>query len=222
MSSGMMMRAVLAGLLLASSALAPAKDKIPDVTHDGLERVPSEKVQVVYKRPGVDFSQYKRVALLDCEVAFRKNWQREHSAHGLRVTSKDMERIKQGLADDFRAIFTDELQKTSGYPLVTEAAEDVLVLRPAIVNLDVAAPDVMTAGRSRSFATSAGEMTLYIELYDSVSGEILARVIDAREAPDSGRMEWQTSVSNRAEADRMLRKWAVLARQALDRAHGKP
>lgn len=222
MSRGMMKRAVMAGLLLASATLALAKDDLPDMSHDGLERVPSEKVQVVYRRPGVDFSQYKRVALLDCQVAFRKNWQREHSSLGLRVTSKDMERIKQGLADDFRAIFTEELQKNSGYPLVTEAAEDVLVLRPAIVNLDVAAPDVMTAGRSRSFATSAGEMTLYLELYDSVSGEILGRVIDAKEARDSGYMQWQTSVSNRAEAERMLRKWAVLARQGLDRAHGKP
>lgn len=221
MSRGMMMRAVLAGLLLASGTLALARDDLPDTSHDGLERVPSEKVQVVYKRPGVDFSQYKRIALLDCEVAFRKNWQREHTVSGMRVSTKDMERIKKALAEDFRAIFSEELQKNGGYELVNEAADDVLVLRPAIVNLDVAAPDVMTAGRSRSFATSAGEMTLYLELYDSVSGEILGRVIDAKEARDSGYMQWQTSVSNRAEAERMLRKWAVLARQGLDRAHGK-
>jgi hypothetical protein len=33
-----------------------------------------------------------------------------------------------------------------------------------------------------------------------------------------GFMTWQSSVTNRSEADRMLKKWAGLARAALDRA----
>ncbi len=34
-------------------------------------------------------------------------------------------------------------------------------------------------------------------------------------------MMWQNSVTNRAEADRMLRKWAVLLHEALDRARAQ-
>ena len=57
--------------------------------------------------------------------------------------------------------------------------------------------------------------------YDGASGEILVRAVDPKEARDNGRMMWQTSVTNRAEADRMLRKWAVLLREALDRARAQ-
>ena len=56
-----------------------------------------------------------------------------------------------------------------GYPVVEEAADDVLLLRPAIVNLDVAAPETSRMSRGRSYVDSAGQMTLYIELYDSVT-----------------------------------------------------
>jgi hypothetical protein len=131
-----------------------------------------------------------------------------------------MEKIKTGLAADLRKIFTEELQK-GGYEVVQEGGDDVLVLRPAIIDLDVAAPDTMEPGRSRSFSTSAGAMTLYLEVYDGASGEILVRAVDPKEARDNGRMMWQTSVTNRAEADRMLRKWAVLLREALDRARAQ-
>jgi hypothetical protein len=212
-------RLMLGVVLLAGGTLASAKDELPDITHDGLERVQSKNVAVVYRLPGADFSQYKRVAIADCAVAFRKNWQRDHSSGGTRVSTREMERIKKEIADEFRIVFSDELQNNGGYEVVSELGEDVLLLRPAIVNLDVAAPDTMSAGRSRSYATTAGEMTLYLELYDGFSGEILGRVVDRQRGRDPGFMQWQTSVSNKAEADRMLRKWAVLARKGLDRVH---
>ncbi len=67
----------------------------------------------------------------------------------------------------------------------------------------------------------AGALTLALEVYAGASGEILVRAVDPKEARDNGRMMWQTSVTNRAEADRMLRKWAVLLREALDRARAQ-
>ena len=33
-----------------------------------------------------------------------------------------------------------------------------MIVRPAIINLDVTAPDTPTAGRSRTYSSSAGEM----------------------------------------------------------------
>ncbi len=207
---------VFACAAMLASALALAADP-PSVSHDGLELVKSAKVQTLYRRPGATLSGYTKVALLDCEVAFRKNWQRDQSSSGQRVTSADMDRIRTSLAADFRKVFTEELGK-GGYAITDQAGDDVLVLRPAIVGLDVTSPDVRNAGRSRSFSTSAGEMTLLVELFDGATGEIIARAIDRQTARDTGRMMWQSSVSNRAEADRMLRKWAVLARESLDGA----
>ena len=59
-----------------------------------------------------------------------------------------------------------------------DADYDVLLRRPAIIDLDIAAPDTMSAGRSRTFTTSTGAATLYIELFDSASGASIGRAAD--------------------------------------------
>ncbi|HXV35632.1 MAG TPA: DUF3313 family protein, partial [Myxococcota bacterium] len=132
------------------------------------------------------------------------------------------ENIKKGLAAEFRKVFSEELEK-AGYPIASEPAEDVLLIRPAILDLDVAAPDLMTSARSESFTTSAGAMTLYAELYDSVSGEILARAMDRRQdsgAPGRG-LTWTTRGSNLSAARDILRRWAEVLVRRLDEIHGK-
>jgi hypothetical protein len=89
------------------------------------------------------------------------------------------------------------------------------VLRPALINIRVSAPDLMTAGRSTTYVQSAGEMTLYLELWDSATNTILARVVDAQADPQSyGQIS--SSVSNRAAADRLMQRWASELHKALD------
>ena len=63
-------------------------------------------------------------------------------------------------------------------------------------------------------------MTIYLELWDSTSNTILARVIDGKVDP---RVYGQrsSSVSNRAAAERMLRSWADELRTRLDLVRGK-
>jgi hypothetical protein len=209
-----MARRLCAALLMLAAGAAGAQSSEP--SFDGLQRVPSRDVEILFVKPGATLAQYRRVALLDCYVAFRKNWQRDR-APGTGVGTREMDRIKSDLADEFRKVFTAELQK-GGYEMATRGDEDVLILRPAIIDLDVTAPNSMAPGRQRTFATSAGSMTLYLEVYDGASGEILARVVDPQAGRDSGMIEWQTSVTNRAEADRIIGKWAALTRAALDRA----
>ena len=43
----------------------------PDVTEEGLHRVPDSKMALVYADPAADLSGYQRVRLLDTYVAFR-------------------------------------------------------------------------------------------------------------------------------------------------------
>lgn len=209
--------AAAAALVLPATALA--KDELPQQTEDGLVLQKGQAARILYVRPGVDFSRYKRIALLDCPVAFRKDWQRDHDTGASRVSPKEMEAMKTWLSAEFRKVFTDELQNKGGYAMVTEGGEDVLVLRPAIVDLDVTAPDTMSAGRSFTLSEGAGAMTLFLEFYDSVSGQILARAIDRKVSQGNGRIQWQTSVTNAAEADRMLRRWASALRERLDEVH---
>jgi hypothetical protein len=88
------------------------------------------------------------------------------------------------------------------------------------VNIQVSAPDLKAPGRSTTYAQSAGQMTLYLELWDAVSNTILARVIDAQADPTT-LTQRTSSVTNRAAADLILRSWADELRNKLDLARGK-
>jgi len=98
------------------------------------------------------------------------------------------------------------------------AGEDVLVIRPAIVDLDVEAPFTGSAG-SYSFTASAGSATLTLDLFDSVSGAVLAQAADRQVARhQQGALNFQraTRVSNRLDAERVLASWAEILRERLD------
>jgi hypothetical protein len=207
-------------ILGTASMVSIAKDKkeIPEYTVEGLKLVPNTKnIALVWAEPGANLSQYDRVYLTEPYVAFKKNWKREQNRGTLKVGSSDMERIKKNVADLFTEIFTEELAK-GGYTLANERAEDVLIVKPAIIDLDVNAPDVRTSGRTNTFTTSAGSMTLYLELYDSETGDLLAKALDPTADRDSGYMQWQTKVANYAAAKRMMRPWAEALRKGLDEA----
>lgn len=219
------MNRTLVSLTLLSSALllplAVTAEDWPEVTENGLHRVHGTEASVVYADPAADLSLYQRIKLQDATVAFKKNWLREHrsaSRSVLRVTSSDMEKIKKDLAELFHKEFTQALQE-SGYEVTDETASDVLLIKPSIINLDVNAPDTLSAGRSRSYTQSAGEMTLYVELYDSVTGDLLAKAQDRKKDRYSSYYTWTSSVTNKAAASRIIKGWAEILVNALNEAH---
>ena len=213
---------LLAAALLALSGPTTAKkQELPEVTEDGLHRVHDSKLAIVYAEPGASLAGYERVQLLDAYVAFKKNWERDQragSAQLLRNTSRDVENIKNRLADEFYTVFRQVLEE-GGYPVVDEAADDVLLIRPAIINLDVKAPDTPQAGRTMTYVSSAGEMTLYLEAYDSVTGDLIAKALDRKaDRRNDGFYTWSNSVTNRAAAQRILKGWATILLNALNEA----
>lgn len=215
------------GILLAilGGCATTNNDSLPAVTSDGLKRIDSKKVDALYWADGATLTGYDSVMLLDVPVAFRKNWMRDYNSTRVgvsdRVDEKDMDRIKSELSQAFRAEFTKTLQDR-GYKVVEQTGQSVLLLRPAITNLDARAPDLQTASMSRTYTADAGEMTLYMEFYDSVSSAKIGEVADHEDGMDSGQFMYANRVSNRADVERILRKWAGLLADALDEAHGKP
>lgn len=213
-----------AAAFIASPARA-AKDPPPEVSEDGLHLEKSTKTRLVYLKPGADFSQYQRVGILDCQVEFEKNWQRDfnESQVGLerRVSDSDAERIKTNLAAEFKKVFLEELGKNGGYEVSDVVAPDVLLLRPALLNVEVNAPDLMTPDMSATIVRSAGQMTLILELWDPESKTILARVMDA-EADREGFAQRANRVTNKAAADEILKRWADELRKHLDAVHAPP
>ena len=194
----------------------------PPKEWDGLARVSSKKLDHLYKLPEADFSGYKRVRLDPIEVEFDKNWKPNASERSpsRRLTDDDIVKIKQALAEEFRKVFTEELTR-NGYPIVNEDGEDVLRVSAAIVNLYITAPEKMSAGRSRTYTTSAGHATLVAELRDSVTGKLMARAVDSVQGRDTGSFQFTNSVTNMAAARNALGKWARILREGLDDATGR-
>ena len=213
---------VLTSIVSCSTTAPKESAELPDFTTDGLKRVSHpESLAVVYVEPGANVAQYNRVYITEPQVSFKKNWRRDQNAGtvGLsgKVSTSDMDRIKRKVAELFMEVFTEELA-AGGYELAHERGEDVLLVKPAIIDLDVNAPDITSSSRSRTYAETAGSMTLVIALYDSETDDLLAKALDPSADRNSPYMQWQSGASNRAAAKRMMKPWAEALRNGLDRA----
>lgn len=208
--------AVIASISIGTPAWA--KKDLPAVNDEGMVLVENSELASVYADPGADLGVYKRFILLDATVAFKKNWKRDQNfPNPLKVKTSDMVKIQDDVAELFREVFTKELVD-GGYAMADEPGPDVLLIKPAIVDLDVEAPDIQSSTRTYSYSRSAGEMTLNLELYDSVTDDKIVKATDRKKDPDYRRMEWRTSVSNRSDAKRMMTAWAKALRDLLDEA----
>jgi hypothetical protein len=212
-------------LLAAAVVSAPAHsasqaDFDAKMSHDGLARVNVKGLSVVYARPGATLAGYKRVKIDPVEVAFHKDWKPTRPGSRIAIGAQDLEPIRTGLAKLVQQQFVKELEAKGQYRVVNESGADVLRLRIYIVNLIVNAPANVSMGPARSFVMSAGEMTLFMELYDSETGQILARVVDRRQGRTDNMMTMSSRVTNIGEAEDIAAAWARILREALERAQG--
>jgi len=209
---------LLIASLLTVSSLCAAQEDGSELDTEGMQLIEDTNLALVYAQPGINWAQYSKIYMDEPFVAFKENWQRDQNRDNPGwITDADMEKIKIELSSLFMGVFTEALLE-GGYELVLEAGEDVLLIRPAIIGLDVVAPERNSTGLSRTYSESAGEMTLYLELYDSVSGEMLAKALDRKVDRHTGYFEWQNRVTNRAAANRILRVWANILKEGLDDA----
>ena len=205
---------ILFFIVASGASVADNNNDPPSKTTDGLELVKKTKHRLVYMAPDADISQYTSVSIVDCFVAFKKDWKRDYNRDSVslqrRVDDNDIDRIKKRLAAKFKEVFIEELTEEGKHEVVDHVGPEVLVLRPAIINLDVTSADTgMTSARSRSYNASAGQMTLYLEFYDSVTSTIFAKVMDAEADRGMGAsFQLSNSVTNTAAAERILRSWA--------------
>jgi hypothetical protein len=186
---------------------------------ENLVPVDDAQVAVAYIDPEADFSVFKRVMILDTFVSFRSGWQRDQrrGTRRTRISASDMDRIKSRVSELFNSVFIETLEADDGFEIVSEPDYDVLLVRAAIIDLDVTAPDTSTAGRSRTYTADSGAATLYIELFDSVSGQIIGRAFDRQGARNAGgMMRWSNRASNTADARRVFRGWANTFRGFLE------
>lgn len=138
------------------------------------------------------------------------------------ISDSDMEKMiaegKKLLTEEF----TKELTK-GGFAIATEIGPDVLVIRPSILNLDIYAPDPNnTAGMwTKTYTDGAGEATMVLELYDSVTRQLLVRAFDEKVGSMDGfgwRVGQRTQFTNINDARMAFGDWAIMLVEGLKRA----
>jgi len=63
-------------------------------------------------------------------------------------------------------------------------------------------------------------MTLVLQLFDSETGEVLARLVDKQESRISGPMMMTSAGFNASEGEAMATRWARILKRELDAAKG--
>ena len=201
------MALALAGAIRSSLPIVLAGE--PPAEWDGLVRTKHKQVDNFYVRPEANLSGYKRIRLDAADVSFAKDWKPNETRRdpSSRLNDQDIERIRSTVASEFDKVFREQLTK-AGYMLVDEDGEDVLRATPMIVNLYISAPDKMTPGRSTTYVSSTGQLTLVLALSDSVTGEHLVRAVDTHRGRNSGRFDISSGVNNLATARDAFNKWS--------------
>ena len=214
---------LLAGLTAgALTACASGPAMIEDgpgaeVTVDGLHKVANSAFRDAWVKPSADFRAYSAVVLDPVDISYRrkpKSTKYSTGSGNFALTDDQMARMKRY----FRDVFTAELTRSPHYGITDSAGPAVLRLTPSIIDLRVKVPTELTPDRGRIYVTNVGNMTLMLELRDSLSGELLARVADRREARISGGFDLRlsTSVSNTNAVKSVFRRWAEILRTRLD------
>lgn len=190
--------------LIAAAALLAAG--CIRTTVDTYRSVPDARADIAYVKPGVDFSRYRRLQTVPLEIYY-------------------YEGIAEPDPDDLatlRRIFRDAFLGRIGddYDIVDEPGSDVLQVRGSLVDLELTAvpDDLPLKGRAASLV-AAGQLTFFMELADSQTGEVLARAGDRERGPAeiagaATERDWE----NTREA---AARWAGMFRDFLDENLGR-
>ena len=203
--------------LLACAALLLAGcgySRIPEeVTDDGLVRVPSRAAGGVYRAPGAEFGQYKRLILEPPTIEFMPNWREQHPE----VSDREALRLRDEAVKLFHDEFKREFVDRGNYEFAETPGEDVLLVIPRVVDLDIPAPD---AGRDidvKTYTQGPVKMQVVGELRDASSNQLVGRVIvfEGQSQYSKYGMHQATRASNAHEMRLGFAKWSKIAHEAL-------
>ena len=215
--------ALLAGPAIAADS---AGNAAAGATGEGLLAVQSRTLDQVFVRPNVDLSSYRKIMVDPGKAELRKNWLRDTNSQrdpARWVTRTDAQEITDEAAKGLAPAVADVF-KRQGYEIVTTPGPGVLRLSPSVTDLYVNAPYLPAPGIQKTNVRDAGEATLNLDVRDSVSGTLLARIIDRSTAQEmrapataAGQLTANPadSVTNRFWFDALYRQWADYCRKVI-------
>lgn len=206
-------------LLAGCSTAPPTIQEGPnaEVSFDGLHAIDNSVFALAWADPEIDFSRYNKIIPGGAVLEFRAV---KKSSGAMRSRSSQSEfYIEQSARDELKEIaseiFDEELSNSTRFTVTDAPGQDVLVIRGALHDIVSNVPP-QTVGRSEVFLSSVGEITLIIEVVDSMSGEVIFRAVERRALDRQGQAMRSSSVNTRSEVRRLMRRWATTLREGLD------
>lgn len=181
------------------------------LNYEGLAKVNVRSLNHAQIRPDVVFSVYSGVMLDDVDLAFRTP---DRSVQQFPLTQEQKDRFH----DTLTSAFQSELVGLSNLQFVSAPGRDVLRLRVRVQDITATVPprSIGNVGRAAMALEAVGEVTLVLSLYDSQSGEILARAVDARTVTGAAAGVDGEMITRWEGVERLCAQWAATTRQRLD------
>ena len=174
-------------------------------TVDTYRKVPESRVDSAYVKPGVDFSRYRKLQPVPLEIYYYEG--------EAEPAPDDLARLRQIFRTAFLAAIGD------AYQIVDEPGPDVLHVRASLVDLELSAvPDNMPLTGRAAALVAEGHLTFFMELSDSLSGEVLARAADQEK--DAAPIGVATAQRDWERSEAAAEYWAGLFRDFLDKNLG--
>ena len=205
----------------ATPAPTISNDPNAEITFDGLHELKNSAADIAWAMPGVDLSGFTKIMVQKTGIEFRPGGEAGRSSFSRSSTGpfEVTEQQKARFQEIVKEVVQEELGKSTEFALVDKPGPDVLLIRMALLDIvSFVPPDPM--GRSDIFLRDIGEVTLVLELRDSITGAILVRAIHRDAVGSSNRMNRSSRAANAAEVRRLIRRWMSTLRDRLDTFSG--
>lgn len=177
-----------------------------ETTVERFRKVPESRADSAYLKAGVDFSRYRRLLPAPLEIYYAEG--------PAEPKSEDLDRIRRIFRDAFLAALG------SDYEIVDEPGADVLGVRASVVDLELTPVQgtLPVTGRAASLVAD-GQLSFFMVLTDSLTGEVLARAGDNKQAKE----DTATAATDRdwTRTEVAAERWALMFRDFLDENLGK-
>ena len=198
------------GLIAACAPQPTISVDLSEANFDGLREIESRHFAAAFVRPGVDFGNYQELLVSDSELAFRTP---DREKQQFPLTAEQKNRFRQLLDTQF----ADELANSKTLQITSSAGPKALRLKVRVQDIIATVPPRSVGGVGDIALQALAEATLVIEISDSESEEILARVFDRRVIEGTAIAQKQgPPVTQWEEVEAVCNRWASTVRARLD------
>jgi hypothetical protein len=208
--------AAIAALVVSPTVFATYRSGLDKLLPpDGMTRAKVKGFGLAYVQPHGSLGAYDKVLLDPVSVAYRRDWDPERTGSRIQISDEQREALRTAVAGSVHDAFAKALQQGGRYRIVDQAGPGVLHVRLKVVDLYLNFAGAPTAGRSRTYSASTGEISMVAELSDAGSGQVLARVADWEDMRNTGVALPSGSTRTSSDIEGVAAGWGRSLRDAM-------